>query len=196
MSFSFILNCRRSFFVVTLHPLYNLVILFQVLVAVLTRAQIKYFDVEAKAWKLLPIGSPSIEATHCYCALSAGSNLFVAAKDSIGYCLYRYDPEENVWERLAIPCGEIKNLCLLEEYLYAIPADSYLSTYRYNIAKRNWHSSEQPSGYNRFLNGAAVLHSKVFILYGRCISSPSGSSPSPAVLHVLIHKQMCGRQRK
>ena len=141
-------------------------ILFQVLVAVSPRAQIKYFDVEAKAWKLLPIGSPSIEATHCYCALSAGGNLFVAAKDSIGCCLYRYDPEANVWERLPNPCGETKNLCLLEEYLYAIPADCSLPTYRYNVAKRNWHISEQPTSCNRFLSSAAVLHSKVFILYG------------------------------
>ena len=115
---------------VSCHPIYNLVILFQVLVAVSPQARIQYFDVEAKAWKLLPIGSPLIDATHCYCALSVGNNLFVAAKDSIGYCLYRYDPEANVWERLPNPCGETKSLCLLEEYLYAIPANFNRSTYR------------------------------------------------------------------
>lgn len=152
---------------VSCHPIYNLVILFQVLVAVSPQARIQYFDVEAKAWKSLPIDSPLIDATHCYCALSVGNNLFVAAKDSIGYCLYRYDPEANVWERLPNPCGEIKNLCLLEEYLYAIPAASYLSTYRYNFAKRKWHDiGRQFISSAHSFSGAAVLHSKVFTLYG------------------------------
>ena len=168
---------------VSCHPIYNLVILFQVLVAVSPQARIQYFDVEAKAWKLLPIGSPLIDATHCYCALSVGNNLFVAAKDSIGYCLYRYDPEANVWERLPNPCGETKNLCLLEEYLYAIPADFNHSTYRYNFAKRKWHKIgvQFISGANSF-SGAAVLHSKVFTLYGNYKAWYYRPSVEPTVL--------------
>ena len=175
---------------VSCHPIYNLVILFQVLVAVSPQARIQYFDVEAKAWKLLPIDSPLIDATHCYCALSVGNNLFVAAKDSIGYCLYRYDPEANVWERLPNPCGETKNLCLLEEYLYAIPADCSLPTYRYNVAKRKWHNIRGQfisdarwfSGASSF-SGAAVLHSKVFTLYGHYEASHYRFLVEPTVLH-------------
>ena len=174
---------------VSCHPIYNLVILFQVLVAVSPQARIQYFDVEAKAWKSLPIDSPLIDATHCYCALSVGNNLFVAAKDSIGYCLYRYDPEANVWERLPNPCGETKSLCLLEEYLYAIPANFNRSTYRYNFAKRKWHNirgqcisgASSLSGASSF-SGAAVLHSKVFTLYGNYKAWYHRLSVEPTVL--------------
>jgi len=37
-----------------------------------------YFDVEEKTWKPLASTTPAIEATHCYCAASAGNNLYVA----------------------------------------------------------------------------------------------------------------------
>ena len=169
---------------VSCHPIYNLVILFQVLVAVSPQARIQYFDVEPKAWKWLPIGSPLIDATHCYCALSVGNNLFVAAKDSIGYCLYRYDPEANVWERLPNPCGETKNLCLLEEYLYAIPANFNHSSYRYNFAERKWHDigGQFISGASSF-SGAAVLHSKVFTLYGHYKTRHYRPLVEPTVLY-------------
>ena len=59
----------------------------------------QYFDVEAKMWKPLASTTPSIEATNCYCAVSAGNNLYVAGTAPVGgYYIYRYDTEGNVWE--------------------------------------------------------------------------------------------------
>ena len=89
-----------------------------------------------------------------------------------------------MWERLPNPCGEIRNLCLLEEYLYAIPADSYLSTYRYNFAKRKWHDiGGQFISSAQSFSGAAVLHSKVFTLYGHYKASHYSLLVEPTVLH-------------
>ena len=88
-----------------------------------------------------------------------------------------------MWARLPNPCGEIKNLCLLGEYLYAIPANFRLPTYRYNFAKRKWQDIRGLSilGSGSF-SGAAALHSKVFTLYGRNKAAPYFRPVEPTVL--------------
>ena len=78
---------------------------FQVLLAVLPQANMQYFDVEVKTWKPLASTTPSIEA-NCYCAASAGNNLYVAGTAPVGgYYIYRYDTEGNVWEKQPHSCG-------------------------------------------------------------------------------------------
>ena len=66
--------------------------------AILPGERMQYFDVETKTWKTLPVASPSIRAIRCFCAVSVCDKLMVTAQDSLGYCIYRYDTEANVWE--------------------------------------------------------------------------------------------------
>ncbi|CAH3138661.1 unnamed protein product, partial [Pocillopora meandrina] len=120
-------------------------IVFQVLVAVSPRSSMQFFDVGTKTWKLLPVSTPATLATQCYSAVSAADKLMVAAYDSLGHCLYRYDPETNVWERLPHSCREIKHLCVTAEHLYAFPADCKQHSQKYNFAQ--------------------LLNNKVYVLY-------------------------------
>lgn len=48
--------------------------------AILPEERMQYFDVEAKTWKTLPVASSQIGATRCYCAVSVGDKLIVAAE--------------------------------------------------------------------------------------------------------------------
>ena len=146
------------------------VIVFQVLVAVSPRSSLEFFDVGTKTWKPSPVFTPATLATHCYSAVSAADKLMVAACDSLGHCLYRYDPETNVWERLPHSCREIKHLCVTAEHLYAFPADCKQQSQRYNFAQRKWEyvpSVEITYNYESlfFYSGIAVLNKKVYVLY-------------------------------
>lgn len=94
----------------------------------------------------------------------------VAACDSLGHCLYRYDLETNVWERLPHSCNEIKHLCVTAEHLYAFPADYKQSYTRYNFAQRKWEYVPRVEiSYNYkslfFYSGIAVLNKKVYVIY-------------------------------
>ena len=97
---------------------------FQVVIAVLPGAQIQYFGVEGKTWKPLASTIPAIEATECYCAASAGNNLYVAGfKWDMGQHICRYNTEGNVWEKMPHLCDYtviITNLCIVDDYMYAI----------------------------------------------------------------------------
>ena len=136
----------------------------------------QYFDVEVKTWKPLASTTPSIEATNCYCAASAGNNLYVAGDAPVGgYFIYRYDTEGNVWEKQPHLCGEIRNLCIMDNYMYAISADCNQKPQRYSFSKCLWQTlnkvstpiSEPISMHARdFCSGATVLCSKVYVLYG------------------------------
>ena len=122
-------------FPLTLIPFKNL---FQVLIAVVPTAQMQYFDVVAKVWKALVSTVPSMNATNCYHAshaIAVGRNLFVAGYGQDSHYIYRYDTESNVWDAQPHTCGAIKNLCVLEDYMYAFSPDCNQVPQRYNFAK-------------------------------------------------------------
>ena len=130
----------------------------------------QYFDVEVKTWKPLASTTPSTEATKCYCAASAGNNLYVVgAAPGGGYYIYRYDTEGNVWEKQPHSCGQINNLCVVDDYMYAISSDCNEFPQRYSFSKCQWQTFAKvsaPSNCRFYCSGAAVLNSKVYVLYG------------------------------
>jgi len=145
----------------------------------------QYFDVEAKKWKPLASTIP-VEATQWYSAVSVGgSNMFVAGLDSSGFCIFQYDTEGNVWERLPHSCGVINNLCVIDDHMYASSANSNQVPQRYSFAKCHWQSialvGTRGSKYCPGKNGV-IIHSKLFVLYENRWQLPSGFF-SPAVLN-------------
>ena len=143
----------------------------------------QYFDIEAKTWKPLKSLAPAADAKQCYCAETVGRKLYVAVLNVSGIDdIYCYDIERNVWEILPHACGKIEQLCIVDEYMYAFSSNCTQVPQRYSFAEQQWQSFAKPvvtEGY--FLNsGATVLHSKVFVLYGKKSSS---GFPSSAVLH-------------
>ena len=162
-----------------------LYIAFQALIAVQPEAQMQYFDVEAKTWKPLASAIAAIEATHCYCAVSVGSKLFVAGSISGNNIIFKYDTEKEERERLLHPCGVINNLCVIDDHMYAIGAYSSQVPQRYSFAKRQWQSialvGTRGSNYFPGKNGV-IMHLKFFLLYENRSMLRSGYF-SPAVLN-------------
>ena len=144
---------------------------FQVLLAVLPQAHMQYFDVEVKAWKPLASTTPSTDATNCYSAVSAGNSLYIAGAAPVcSYYIYRYDTEGNVWEKEPHSCGEINNLCIVDDYMYAISSNCNQVPQRYSFSKHLWQTFNKvtsPKHYQVYCSGATVLCSKVYVLYGR-----------------------------
>ena len=65
--------------------------LLQVLVAVLPRTHMMYFDTEEKQWKQLSSLAPGTDLPNCYCAETVGRQLFVAGYiEGVGYSTYCY----------------------------------------------------------------------------------------------------------
>ena len=144
-----------------------------------------YFDVEAKKWKPLASTTPAIDAANCYCAASAGNDLYVAGIARC-YLLYRYDTEGNVWEKLSNPCGKINNLCIVDDYMYAISSDYNQVPQRYSFSKCRWQTFAYvsiPCNDRFYCSGVVVLHSKLYVLYGRLFFSMQSWSIQKAVLH-------------
>ena len=134
----------------------------------------QYFDIEAKTWKPLAFLAPATDAIQCFCAETVGSKLYVAGFVSSNHCIYCYDIERNVWEKLPHSCGKIEQLCTVDNYMYAIGSDCNQVPQRYSFAEQQWQSFAKPGMVDgRFFNsGATVLHqSKVFVLYGKILSS-------------------------
>ena len=155
---------------------------FQVPVAVCPQTQMQYFDIEAKTWQPLASLAPAADATQCYCAETVGSKLYVAGMVS-GHNIYCYDIEGNVWEKLPHSPGYVDQLCIVDEYMYAISSDCNQVPQRYNFAEQQWQSFAKVgiTGDGYFINsGATVLDSKMFVLYGKKLSS---GFPSIAVLY-------------
>lgn len=130
-----------------------------------------YFDVEEKQWKQLSSLAPVTDILNCYCAETVGRQLFVAGNiEGVGVSTYCYDIETNKWQRHedALPCGEIRSLCTVGDYMYAVPSDYHKIPQRYSFPKRQWQSFAKFSlGYNYSWyhnNGATVLHSKLYVL--------------------------------
>ena len=130
----------------------------------------QYFDVEVKMWKPLTSTTPSIEAMNCYCAVSAGNKLYVAGTaPGRGYYIYRYDTEGNAWEKLPHSCQLIDNLCIVDDYMYAVSSKIYQVPQRYSFSKCLWQTFNKvaaPNSYQIYCSGATVLCSKVYVLYG------------------------------
>ena len=148
----------------------------------------QYFDVEVKTWKPLASTTPSTDATNCYCAVSAGNNLYVAGIAEVlpGYCIYRYDTEGNVSERQPHSCGQINNLCIVDDYMYAISSNCSGFPQRYSLSKCQWQTFAKvsvPSNYRFYCSGAAVQNSKLYVLYGRSFFSDCCWSVQNAELH-------------
>ena len=130
----------------------------------------QYFDVEVKMWKPLASTTPSIEEANCYCAAAAGNNLYVAGAAPVGgYYIYRYDTEGNVWEKLPHSCQLIDNLCIVDDYMYAISSNCNQVPQRYSFSKCLWQAFSKvktPNHHRVCCSGATVLCSKVYVLYG------------------------------
>ena len=162
----------------------------QVLVAVLPQSQMMYFDVEEKQWKQLSSLAPVTDVLNCYCAETVGRQLFVAGNiEGVGYSTYCYDIETNKWQRHedALPCGEIRSLCTVGDYMYAVPSDYTKIPQRYSFAKRQWQSFAKFSlryHYSWYHNNSAtVLHSKLYILSGQCMKVATTGGYYNALLH-------------
>ena len=132
----------------------------------------QYFDNKAKSWEPLASTTPSIEATQCYYAASAGNDLHVAGFAEGGHYIYRYDIEGNAWEKQPHSCGTINNLCIVDDYMYAISFDCNQVSQRYSFSKCQWQRLAKlsiKSGLHSaqlHFSGATVLQSKVYVLCG------------------------------
>ena len=144
----------------------------------------QYLDIEDKTWKPLESLTPAADVGYCFWAETVGSKLYVAGLNvsRTSYCIYCYDIERNVWEKLPDSCGKIEQLCIVDNYMYAIGSDCNQIPQRYSFAEQQWQSFAKPgTTEGRFFNsGATVLNSKVFVLNGKVTNSGSMSS---AVLH-------------
>ena len=122
-----------------------LTITFQVIVAILPKSDINYFDIQSKAWKRLSSMQQLTEVEACYCTELIGNYLYVGAKGIRGVVIYRYDTVRNIWSTLPIPGfsgDKIDCLCHVKEHLYVIHNSSacHMSYNRYNIATNQWES--------------------------------------------------------
>ena len=138
-----------------------------------------YFDIEEKQWKQLSSLAPAADAGNCLCAETLGRQLFVAGYIvGVGYSTYCYDIT-NKWQKHdALSCGVIRSLCAVGDYMYAVPSDYSKIPQRYSFAKRQWQGFAQlttgPYQYcYYYTNGAAVLHSKLYVLNGPRLSNSS-----------------------
>ena len=152
----------------------------------------KYFDAETKMWKSLAASTTPQLKTEGKKLLSAdlvGSKLFVV----IDFYIYSYDTEKKVWENIPHPSamGAVSELRTIGDYMYVISTtlNSSQVPQRYNFVKRRWQryakvmipSSENKSRY--FHNsGTTVLHSKVYVLYGKMSKSENSWRMKPAML--------------
>ena len=160
----------------------------QVLVAVLPQSHMMYFDVEKKQWKKLSSLAPVTDILNCFCAETVGRQLFVAGNiEGVGYSTYCYDIETNKWQRHeeALPCGEIRSLCTVSDYIYAVPSAYSKIPQRYSFPKRQWQSFAKFSLTHHYSwyhnNSATVLHSKLYVLSG--LRNPSTGLHYNALLH-------------
>ena len=141
----------------------------------------QYFDFNSKSWKPLTSLAPAPDIASVFCAETVGSKIFIAGsmKDDYNcYAVYCYDLEKNIWGKHLRSNGELSHLCTVGDYMYAFNSDCTKIPQRYSFSKRQWQSFAKvtvPRGVRTLFNsGTAVLHSKVFVLYGKGIYSDSG----------------------
>ena len=133
----------------------------------------QYFDFNSKSWKPLTSLAPAAEATSVLCAETTGSKIFVAGsiEDYSNSYLYCYDLEKSIWKKHSQFNGELSHLCIVGGYMYAFHSDCTKIPQRYSFSERQWQSFAKvtvPMGMSAIFNsGTAVLHSKLFVLYGK-----------------------------
>ena len=83
-----------------------------------------------------------------------------------------------MWEKLTHSCGVLKNLCIVDDYMHAISSDHCQFPQRYSFFQCHWQTfakvsiASDDSKFNRFyFDGAAVLQSKLYVLYGAYLFS-------------------------
>ena len=147
-----------------------------------------YFDFNSKSWKPLTSLAPPADTTSVYFGETVGSKIFVAGsiKDNCNSCIYCYDLEKNIWEKHSQSNEELSHLCTVGDYMYAFNSDCTQIPQRYSFSERQWQSFAKvtvPRGVVFFNSGTAVLHSKVFVLYGkRCDGSRSWALQNAVLL--------------
>lgn len=151
----------------------------------------QYFDVEAKAWKLLTTLAPAPETKAKYpFAVLVGCKLFAGGEySSKSSCVHCYDIERNVWEKLNYPHGgAISNLCRIGDYMY--PILPYVSQIfeRYNLAECRWQRIQKlnitQEIFHYFYNsGGTVLNSNLYVLYTHVRMVESSWQTENTVLH-------------
>ena len=148
----------------------------QLLVAVSPGPRIDYFNFELKIWKPLGMSGERKEPkgiSH-YCAETVGNSLYVAGgrphypdTDFIS-C---YDLKRKVWKKHPYSVGAISNMCTVGDYMYTFGSDCEKSPQRYSLAEDQWQSFaanvKGTEGMYVYNSGATVLHSNVFVLYGK-----------------------------
>ena len=139
----------------------------------------QYFDFNAKSWKPLTSLAPAPVIASVFCAETVGSKIFISIKDDYNcYTVYCYDLEKNRWEKHSHSNGELSHLCTVGDYIYAFNSDCTKIPQRYSFSKQQWQSFAKvtvPRGVRTLFNsGTAVLHSKVFVLYGKGFLNSSG----------------------
>ena len=151
----------------------------------------QYFDVEAKAWKLLTTFAPAPETKAIYpYAVLFGCKLFVGGEYisfSSGSCVHCYDIEKNVWEKLNYSGGVISKLCSIGDYMYPILSGVNKILERYNLVECRWQRFEKldvkQEIYDYFFNsGGTVLNSNLYVLYAHAQVGSSWQTEN-AVLH-------------
>ena len=140
------------------------------LVAILPRNDICYFDVQSKTWKALSSVKKLPEtAVHCHCAELIGNCLYVVVLD-LGEEffvseLFCYDIVNNVWSTLppspGCSCNQIVSLCHIEDHLYVIYKSS--APYRFNLTTNQWQPIASSKavcklGQTTFCNKAAAVY--------------------------------------
>jgi len=135
----------------------------------------KYFDVRDKAWRplaSLASATDGLTLWGCvFCAKTFGKKLFIAGWHlGDGECIYCYDMEHKVWEKLKHPCETIDYLCIVGNYMYAISSYYVTIPLRYSFAERRGQSLGMvniTAGSNDYyyISGVTAFHSKVHVLY-------------------------------
>jgi len=147
-----------------------------------------YFDVKVKTWKPLASTTPQIKAKSCYCAVTSGNNLYVAGFEWFdGQSIYHFNIEGNVWKKQPhLVGGSINNLCIVDDYMYAISSDLNKFPQRYSFSKCQWQTIAKVGIWNCqsfYVNAAIVLHSRVYVLYGRVKLNSDGRRMENGDLH-------------
>ena len=156
------------------------------MVAVTSSSQMQYFDVEAKAWKLLTTLKPAPVMNTAYpYAVSFGCKMYVGD----GSRVQCYDIEKNVWEfPICHSGGIISNLCRLKDYMYPILPSVSKIPERYNVAECQWQrfakvNIEEDSSNSFYNSGGTEMHSNLYVLYGHKMKLQSSWKMQNAVLH-------------
>lgn len=163
------------------------------------------FDFEDKVWQPLPSIAVIPGANTCVTAKVVGNNVYVGENDANDdQCSYVwcYNTEKNLWHKLPPLLGQIGTLCAMGDYLYAISSDFKQIPQRYSFSKRQWQSiarieverddpGDDISPSVIFMNGAVVLHSKLYVGYECKYSCPVASFDSSTKTTTARFKMYC-----